>query len=47
MGMAQPAVPVGYPTTSNMNLAFAPKFDANTGQAIPKFDPETGKQNWA
>ena len=22
------------------------KFDPNTGQPIPKFDPETGKQNW-
>ena len=23
-----------------------PKFDPNTGQPIPKFDGETGKQNW-
>ena len=22
------------------------RFDPNTGQPIPKFDPETGKQNW-
>ena len=29
------------------DLASAPKFDVNTGQPIPKFDPQTGKQNWA
>ena len=23
-----------------------PRFDSNTGQPIPKFDPATGKQNW-
>ena len=23
-----------------------PRFDCNTGQPIPKFDPNTGKQNW-
>ena len=22
------------------------KFNPNTGQPIPKFDPQTGKQNW-
>ena len=26
---------------------FGAKFDAKTGQPIPKFDPATGKQNWA
>ena len=26
---------------------FGAKFDVNTGQPIPKFDPATGKQNWA
>ena len=24
----------------------APRFDGITGQPIPKFDPQTGKQNW-
>ena len=24
----------------------APRFDGETGQPIPKFDPQTGKQNW-
>ena len=32
---------------SSSTLPFAPRFDVNTGQQIPKFDPETGKQNWA
>ena len=27
--------------------AWGAKFDAHTGQPIPKFDPMTGKQNWA
>ena len=43
--MAQP-VATAQPVASSSNLAFAPKFDVNTGQPIPKFDPDTGKQNW-
>ena len=27
-------------------LQRAQKFDPNTGQPLPKFDPDTGKQNW-
>ena len=26
--------------------AWGARFDPNTGQPIPKFDPMTGKQNW-
>ena len=44
VGVAQPAVASTSGSTSN--LAFAPRFDANTGQPIPKFDPDTGAQNW-
>ena len=52
IGVAQPAAVAstsGASTSgsSSSNLAFAPRFDVNTGQPIPKFDPETGKQNWA
>ena len=25
---------------------FGTKFNPNTGEAIPKFNPETGRQNW-
>ena len=46
IGVAQPAV-ASTSGSSSSNLAFAPRFDVNTGQPIPKFDPETGKQNWA
>ena len=47
IGVAQPAAVASTSGSSSSNLAFAPRFDANTGQPIPKFDPETGKQNWA
>ena len=52
IGVAQPAAVAstsGASTSgsSSSNLAFAPRFDVNTGRPIPKFDPETGKQNWA
>ena len=38
---------MGTPVPAEPQSQFGAKFDANTGQPIPKFDPETGKQNWA
>ena len=35
-------LPMGPPAASG----FGARFDVNTGKPIPKFDPETGKQNW-
>ena len=46
IGVAQPAAVASTSGSSSSNLAFAPRFDANTGQPIPKFDAATGKQNW-
>ena len=37
-----PALPAG--TMSGKPTG--PRFDSSTGQPIPKFDPNTGKQNW-
>ena len=45
IGVAQPAAVASTPSSST--LPFAPRFDVNTGQPIPKFDPDTGKRNWA
>ena len=33
--------------TTTGDAKFGAKFDPNTGQPIPKFDPTTGKQNWS
>ena len=35
---------VGQPVTAN--VVGGARFDPNTGEAIPKFDPYTGVQNW-
>ena len=37
--VAQPQVPVAQPQMKG-------RFDAYTGKENPKFDPETGVQNW-
>ena len=42
IGMPQPSAPTGPPAASGSGA----RFDVNTGKPIPKFDPETGKQNW-
>jgi hypothetical protein len=41
--MAQPAK---FDSETGQPIAQPGKFDPETGQPIPKFDPETGKQNW-
>jgi hypothetical protein len=35
---------VGQPVTAN--VVGGARFDPHTGEAIPKFDPFTGVQNW-
>ena len=46
-GISMPDVGVSVSSTVPNRLGpRGAKFDPNTGQPIPKFDPETGKQNW-
>lgn len=33
-------------STTGSGFPFGTKFNPNTGEAIPKFDPHNGKQNW-
>ena len=42
-GVGQPVVGTAVAPTGG---AWGNRFDTNTGQPIPKFDPTTGKQNW-
>lgn len=55
-GLQMPGQPIaGQPTwpaqayvqpIAQPQLPFGTKFNTETGETIPKFDPETGKQNW-
>lgn len=37
----------GEPITPINQLPFGTRFHPQTGEPIPKFDPHTGRQNWA
>jgi hypothetical protein len=43
---ARTEVSVGDLTVGANGWCFGNKFDTETGQPIPKFDPQTGVQNW-
>ena len=43
---AQPTMAQPMMTPQPTMMPTGPRFDASTGQPIPKFDPKTGKQNW-
>ena len=43
LSVGQPVVGTAVAPTGG---AWGARFDTNTGQPIPKFDPATGKQNW-